>query len=344
MNLETPLVSVVMPVYNGALYVGEAVESILNQSYSNFEFLIFNDGSTDQTCTILASFSDPRIKIFNFENNQGYVDHLNQGILLAKGKYIARMDADDISLPTRLEEQVKFFEENPDYGVLGTSAKSLGKSTAMIIRPREHQEILTHLLFYTTIIHPSVMYRAALLRKHQIYYSKKHELTEDYEIFLKLSKLTKLANLPGILMRYRIHSMNISKLYFESQMQILYTLRIEEHQHFLQRALSDWEKDFLSEKLDFNLNELRKSKAYLRELMNRNEATQRLPAKDFRSFLIHRIFYMIFKNPNWRISFLLSIPFAFWVFPAFFYKKYTYRFFVSVTVRNVKKSGLLTKN
>ena len=100
-----PTVSVIMPVYNAEEFVGEAIQSILDQTYSDFEFLIYNDASTDQSLEIIQSFTDPRIKLIDSKINTGYLKHLNEGIKLAKGKYIARMDADDIALPERIENR-----------------------------------------------------------------------------------------------------------------------------------------------------------------------------------------------------------------------------------------------
>ena len=109
-----------MPVYNGEKYLQEAIESILNQTFKDFEFIIINDGSTDKTLEIIKSFTDPRIKLITQEN-RGIIYSLNKGITESRGKYIARMDADDISLPERLEKEYRFLEQNPNYGIVGTT-------------------------------------------------------------------------------------------------------------------------------------------------------------------------------------------------------------------------------
>lgn len=115
----SPKVSVVMSVYNGEKYLPETIDSILNQTFKDFEFIIINDGSTDKTAKILTSYDDPRIRIFNQEN-MGLTKSLNRAISLAKGEYIARMDADDISYPERLKKQVDYLNKNPDIGLVGS--------------------------------------------------------------------------------------------------------------------------------------------------------------------------------------------------------------------------------
>src|SRR6185369_12980087 len=117
-----PLISVVLPVYNGEEYLRESIDSILKQSYSNFEFLILNDGSSDRSEEIIQSYSDPRIK-YHKHANCGLAATLNKGIELAKGEYIARQDQDDISLPTRLEKQITFLENHSEYAMVGTGSK-----------------------------------------------------------------------------------------------------------------------------------------------------------------------------------------------------------------------------
>jgi len=118
--MKEPKVTVLMPVYNGEKYLNEAIDSILGQTFKDFKFLIINDGSTDGTADILKSYKDSRIKVTNNEKNIGLTKSLNKGLKMAKSEYIARMDADDISLPTRLQKQVEFMDSHPKVGVCGT--------------------------------------------------------------------------------------------------------------------------------------------------------------------------------------------------------------------------------
>lgn len=152
-----PLISVVMAVYNGADYLVPAIDSILQQTYSHFEFIIINDGSTDDTTKILQHYEqlDERIKVYA-QANQGLPISLNRGIRLARGKYIARMDADDISLPERFAKQVEFMESHPEVGVCGTQIKMIGENSYVDAYPSSHPAIQCWLLLASGIAHPSV--------------------------------------------------------------------------------------------------------------------------------------------------------------------------------------------
>ncbi len=162
----SPLVSVVMSVYNGDLYLREAIESILNQTYTNFEFIIINDGSIDKSSEIIKEYSDPRIKLIEHEN-QGLARSLNKGIRMSNGEYIARMDSDDISFPTRLDKQVHFLLDNPDYVVVGSKAIIIEKGGAEIFYHESYtawEDIKTRLI-KNPIFHSSAMFRKEIAKK-----------------------------------------------------------------------------------------------------------------------------------------------------------------------------------
>lgn len=202
--MSTPLISVIMPVYNGEEYLREAIESILNQTYINYEFIILNDGSTDKTEEIILSYVDSRILYIKNETNLQIVKTLNKGIALAKGKYIARMDADDISLPKRFERQVAFMEEHPGIDVCGTWFKTFGKKKYIQKLPICHNEIKACLLFYTPIAHPTVMMKKTIFDNNQ--YSDVFSKAEDYALWLHLIDDFKFENLSEVLLDYRLHS------------------------------------------------------------------------------------------------------------------------------------------
>ncbi|PIY12043.1 MAG: hypothetical protein COZ18_02895 [Flexibacter sp. CG_4_10_14_3_um_filter_32_15] len=209
-----PFVSVVMPVYNAEKYVAEAIESILNQTYTNFEFLIFNDGSKDKSAEIVAKYAkeDSRIIFFNYQENTGHLKHLNAGIEKAKGKYIARMDADDSSLPTRFEEQVQFMEENEEIVLLGTAYISMGERDDFEWKPKtQDKDIRLQLLVESPLAHPTVFMRAEILQKNSIKYHQEYYPAEDYAMWVKLSDYGKMANLSEILLQYRVHGEQISQ-------------------------------------------------------------------------------------------------------------------------------------
>ena len=216
MQNTIPLISVIMPVYNTEKYISEAIESILNQTYTNFEFLIFDDASTDKSVQIINSFKDKRIQLITKPQNTGYTNSLNMGLTMAKGEYIARMDSDDISKLNRLETQLNFMENNKDIAVCGSWFNILG-SENIIKHPVYHDEIKMALLKYCSIGHPTVMIRNSFLKTHQLSYNPQMEPAEDYDLWVRISKTGKLHNLDEILLFYRLHSNQISNLKSDKQ-------------------------------------------------------------------------------------------------------------------------------
>ena len=202
-----PKISVVMPVYNTKEeFLREAIESILNQTYSDFEFIIINDGSTNNAEDVILSYKDNRI-VYIKQENQGIVGALNNGILAAKGEYIARMDSDDISLPYRFEKQVNFLDSNPQISILGTWFECFPQKRII-----KHPEIpkLTDFIKICCIGHPTVMMRLADLKKYNLLYDNRLKC-EDYELWSRAIKYLNFYNLQEVLLKYRVHDSNSSK-------------------------------------------------------------------------------------------------------------------------------------
>ncbi|MGQ4650682.1 glycosyltransferase [Lyngbya aestuarii] len=207
-------ISVLMPVYNAEIYLREAVESILNQTFSDFKFLIINDGSTDQSEAILQEFQkqDKRIKIIS-RSNKGLIATLNEGLDYANERYIARMDADDIALPERFAKQVAFLEENPDYVAVGSQVLLIdpeGWPISLFSQQTSHEEIDdAHMKGKGgAICHPAVMLRRDAL-KNIGGYRQQMKHSEDLDLFLRLAEIGRLANLSDILLQYRMHPNSI---------------------------------------------------------------------------------------------------------------------------------------
>ena len=190
MSKSFPLVSVIIPCYNAEKYVELAVRSIMNQTYKNLEILCCDDCSTDVTFLILQKLADEdsRIKLIKNETNQKIVKTLNKLIALANGKYIARMDADDISLPKRIEEQVKVLEKNNNRIVMcGCNVIHIdesGRKIAKTILPVTKKQIQVMKSFRTPFYHPSVMIKAAVLKQYK--YLREFQYAEDYELWLRI--------------------------------------------------------------------------------------------------------------------------------------------------------------
>lgn len=202
--MNRPILSVIMPTYNSGKYVAQAVESILAQTVSDFEFLIMNEyGSNGRTVEIVNGFGDPRIRIIQNQEKQGIAQSLNIGLRQAEGKYIARMDSDDIALPGRFAKQIQFLDDNEDIALCGTWAEMFGNENGLMQPAADSEQIKTNLLLNVEFVHPTVMFRADAVKKHKIAYCPQY-LPEDFELFSRLSTQVKMANVPEILLKYRV--------------------------------------------------------------------------------------------------------------------------------------------
>lgn len=216
----SPAITVLMPVYNGEIYLAQAIQSILDQTFGNFELLIIDDGSTDHTPGTIKQFSDPRIRVVNHDKNLGLIETLNRGIEMANGRYIARMDCDDLSVSDRLAKQWNFMESHPSVGVCGSWVKAFRESEEQLWRyPESNADIRCRLLFSSMLAHPSVMMRKTLLEKHHLQYSSEHIYAEDYELWSRCMDVFALANLPVPLLHYRLHVSNTGEMHSSRQKQ-----------------------------------------------------------------------------------------------------------------------------
>jgi cellulose synthase/poly-beta-1,6-N-acetylglucosamine synthase-like glycosyltransferase len=215
------MVSVVMSVLNGERFLPEAVESILEQSFRDFEFIVINDGSTDGSGSMLDSYrrSDPRVRVYHQEN-RGLIESLNRGSGLAQGKYIARMDADDIAIRDRLMWQVDFMEQHPEVGVVGGAIEVIntkGKAVAIERNPTKDREIKLALLRgYCPLVHPTVLMRKEALVSVEGY-RKVVVHAEDYDLWLRIADQYQLANLEAVVLKYRRHSCQVSVRRYRQQ-------------------------------------------------------------------------------------------------------------------------------
>jgi len=204
-----PDVSVLMPVYNGERFLREAIDSILHQTYRDFELLILNDGSTDASLTIINSYTDPRIRLIDNEQNRGLTATLNRGLEEASSDLIARQDADDLSSPNRLAKQVEFFKHHPDVALLGTQARFIderGYSSGSILqRACSHDSIKWDLLFDNSFTHSSVMFRKRVVQGELGGYDETFSYCQDYELWSRVATSHHVANLIESLVSYRIH-------------------------------------------------------------------------------------------------------------------------------------------
>jgi len=221
-------VSVLMAVYNGEKYLGEAIKSILEQTFADFEFIIINDASRDRTEDIIKSYADSRIKLINNDINLGLAQSLNHGLSMAAGKYVVRMDADDISLPERLGIQVDFMEKHKEVGVAGTWLRTFGDRTTELKFPLDNETLRCNLLFSPQIAHPSVIMRREALINKQLFYDKSYLAAQDFDLWRRCSQHFCLANIDKVLLLYRLHNIQGTISNYEVQQKYAGLVRLEE--------------------------------------------------------------------------------------------------------------------
>ena len=207
-----PKISVVMSVYNGEQYLQESIESILTQTYSDFEFIIIDDCSTDNSVNIIESYDDNRIRLVRNKQNLRLPASLNKGINLAKGEYIARMDADDISMPERFAKQVLYMDTHPDVAVVGGGFQAIDESgnNLYIHHAPNGKKLARYCLIPSPMAHPTVMIRRDVIVNNNLFYDEQYSSAQDYDLWQRINRKFKIENLPDILLRYRIQSNSIS--------------------------------------------------------------------------------------------------------------------------------------
>lgn len=212
---NSPRISCVLAVSNGETYLPESIQSIQAQTFHDWELIVVDDGSTDRTPQILDHFqrADARIRVYR-RSRQGLVASLNQGIMAASGEYIARMDADDVSMPERFAMQLEHMDRHHDIGVCGSWIETFGMESCDVVEyPVDDSTIRCQLLFSSSLAHPATMFRRSLILNHHLFYDERAVHAEDYDLWVRASQHTRFANVQAILLRYRIHPRQIGRRY-----------------------------------------------------------------------------------------------------------------------------------
>lgn len=311
-NLKIPKISVVMPVYNGENYLTEAIDSILSQTFTDFELLIINDGSSDRSEQIIQSYPDDRIVYIKNEKNIGLIKTLNKGLDLAKGEYIARMDQDDISHPERFSRQVALLEENLEIGVCGTwfTLFSENGKDRVIKHPESHKSIKIGLIIKSLIGHPTVMMRKNAMNNYR--YDVNYQAAEDYELWTRLIRITKFHNIQESLLQYRLHDTNMTVL--ENSTQVANTKIITANQ------LKEIEIEGNSENIDlchilleapskflYTVDELKKLVDFANILENKNLQKKIFDKKKLHQIISKRLMEAFNKTVNQNFSTLIFL-------------------------------------
>jgi len=230
-----------MSVYNGMPYLKDAVQSILNQSYKDFEFIIIDDASTDSTWKFLKSEKDKRIRLIKNKKNLGLAASLNIGLKIAKGDYIARMDADDISLPERLDTQLRFMEKRPDIDVCGAWIKKINSSNKVFGKyesPVSNSGIKKLLIWAPAIVHPTLFAKSSFFKKLN-YYNPNFDYAEEYELLMRARNKFKMANVPRYLLLWRFWDRRRSREGWDKMEKIDFKIKSEAYKR------GDFGKPFL---------------------------------------------------------------------------------------------------
>ncbi len=319
--MHNKLISVIMSNYNTPEnYLRESIESIINQTYQNFELIIIDDCSTDNSVKIIESYNDSRIKLIINNENLGITKSLNKGIAVSNGSYIARMDADDVSLPERFEKQVKFLESNPSAIVCGTAIEFVGdgahlhKSKTFYRQLPSMEEMQINLLFgnFTNIVHPSAMFNAALLKSNNIKYNENYRYAQDYRMWVDCCRVGECVNLKDVLLQYRVHNKAVSSDKINEQKECVKSI-IKEQLGWLYIDLSD---DFfdthyglINTRKDFQLS----IKKWFKIIINQNKKHKIYNEKILKKLLWNKwaeIVYFGFRNAKGfdKLRVLSSLP------------------------------------
>jgi glycosyltransferase involved in cell wall biosynthesis len=288
----SPRVTVLMPIYNAAPHLLEAVNSILTGSFADLELLAINDGSTDESGEILGSIADPRLRLIRNPKNVGVVATLNRGLDLAEGDFIARMDADDVSMPDRLARQVAFMDANTEIGLSGMWARTFGARPERSIRtPLSSTEIHVGLFAFNPLCHPTAMLRRDLFAAHGLRYAEDARHCEDLDLWMRASNHFAISNLPVIGLRYRVHASQVTNRFAMEQQETLARLRRRQ----LLRLVSDaTEADIqlhlkaLDVMRQLTHDDLVSIGEWLEHLEESNRHLDRYDASAFHSFLAQR--------------------------------------------------------
>lgn len=317
-----------MPVYNAELYLEDAINSILNQTYQNFELIISYDDSSDGSLRIIKKLAnlDPRI-IISSGKNRGIIKALNDGLGLARGDYLARMDADDISLPSRFEKQINFMESHPHIGICGTWIEVFQNSGKNYILkyPVSDKLLKLKLLFSVSFAHPTVLIKHDLISKHKIKYHESYETIEDYKLWLDLSKHTYFGVVPEILLKYRHLETSLSKIAQKDKKK-----RYEAHKKIFAELLerlnleNTEEENYLHYTLALNSRianesiDLKPLNEYLTKLIRANESNNIFDMKSLKSLLAKKFCIVIyFKLKNKELDCLSAIFYKFFWYGPF---------------------------
>jgi glycosyltransferase involved in cell wall biosynthesis len=306
-----------MPVYNAEHYLNESIDSILNQSYTDYEFVIVNDGSTDRSAEVIKAYTDPRIRFIENQQNMGLIASLNIGLETCTGEYIVRMDQDDFSLPHRIEKQVRFMDENPEYGLIGCWFEDFGENIeSKVVRySSDDTHIRIRHLYQTHIAHPTAVLRKSVIDKFNLRFDASFVHGEDYAFWVQMSAYCKLSNYPEMLVRKRDHPRNITNQ-FASTMQATCAKVKQKQFHQMGLDLNTDEVNlytrFADSEWSFDSDEMKTLSHLLERIQSANEKSSFIPKNAYSQYLSSKFFHLCYNiksigKQGWEMFFASSL-------------------------------------
>lgn len=299
--MKKPLLTVVMPAYNGEKYISEAIDSVLNQTFTDFELLIINDGSTDGTYDIIKSFKDDRIRFIDLPGNKGIAYCRNLGLSEAEGEFLAWTDCDDVNISTRFDKQISYLQNNPDFGGCGTWLSRFKDDKTFYVTKafEDNEKIKASLLFKpASIPNATVMLRLADVKKYNLWYNEKLQISEDYDYIFRCSRQFKFSNLQELLYKYRDSETSIIKKFEDKELETFNTLKSIYKMALATLGINPTEKELLthyqicSRKIFSNFTEFEKCYNWLENLKLANDSNKIYDSKVFKEVESEQFFFL----------------------------------------------------
>jgi len=293
-----PKLSVIMSVFNSASYLKQSIDSVLDQSMNDFEFIIIDDASTDNSCSIIQEIQrkDSRIRLIKHSTNKGLSVRLNEALDLSNGEYVARMDADDVCLPFRFHCQLEYLDNKPEVDICGSYVRYFGSESYINKLPCEHDDIIMELLFGCPLAHPTVVFRRKRLLEYNLRYCTNVKYAQDYNLWVSASRYLTFANISKVLLNYRYHSASISSTKRQSQLNSAKDSQLE---LFVYWGVSKEDFEMYSDTLNKDqfarsLNDITLLQKLFQVLISLNLKNNLVNQTKLESFLSRRLFWACF--------------------------------------------------
>ena len=299
-----PLISVIMSVFNEEQYIVESIQSILNQTISDFEIIVYDDCSTDRTLEIIRGLDDDRIHIYQNHTNQGLTKNLNQALDIASGQYIARMDGDDVSTPDRFERQIQYMNSHPDTMLISCQTQSFGEESLVWKLQDDPEKLRCMMLVRPVLAHPGFMFRKELVDQYGFKYDESFRQAQDYELVSRVTRKFSIGICPYVLLKYRVHETQVSNSAKGSQFcnadRVRAYLLDELGIHLNECERKAYHKLVLEQHTD-NIQDFIDVKLLLERIMEQNKNTHIYQQSVLEKTLREMLCIWVIRNKSWRI-------------------------------------------